>query len=180
MWQRLDKQTMKRPKKICTKVVRRTLACFYISVLQGKMRNPPSFSFPPWCTQLDFRRLAFLAPGIEHLVWLPAFHTSLVTFAFPCSNTKEKVPPLRNQQVQKALVPQRVINSTAALNALLGPKMACYPPGRHSTHAKRVPSEKKDLSSGLHKPLPITINTIYLLMTINDCGSSKSLDIRQP
>lgn len=47
-----------------------------------------------------------------------------------------------------------------------------------SPHAKGVPSRKKELSSGLHKPFPITINTIYLFITINDCGSSKILGIR--
>lgn len=80
MCQRLDKQIMKRPQKMCTKIVRRTLACFYISVLEGKRRDPPSFAFPPWSTQLELRRLTFLTPGTEHLEWLPALYSSLVTF----------------------------------------------------------------------------------------------------
>lgn len=51
-------------KKVCNGV-RRTLARFYISVLQGERRSPPSLAFPPWSTQLDLRKLAFLALGTE-------------------------------------------------------------------------------------------------------------------
>ena len=153
------RETMKRPQNICTKVVRTTLAGFYISVLQGKRRNPPSFAFPPQSTQLDLRRLPFLALSTEHLAWLPAFHSSLVTFPcsnmqFPLSVTSRCKEHLWHKECSIPQQPSMLSWAPQQLAALLA----------GTAHVQRVPSKKKELSSGLCKPPPVTTNT--MLFTI--------------